>query len=435
MSKTWNYCLKSLKETLSLKDFTLWVQPLKAIEKDFILTLVAPNPAILKQTTGRLKKDITKTVAKENKSIKINIVLSESQNINTTNIKTHCTPLFQEYTFDNLVFGNANQVAAAACRQIAENIKTSPYNPFIIYGESGLGKTHLMQAAGHLALEKNQNAKIIYLPLMDFVRNITTSLRHNTIEKIKEFYQSANLLLVDDIHLIAGKDKSQEEFFHIFNFLFTTKKQIICTCDQPPKNIKNLENRLKTRFAQGLNLKLESPELEMRAAILLKKSQQEKINLKLSEDLALFIATHIASNVRDLEGALLKLKAFVNFSKIKNNVVSKDIIETALSDLINPKKRILEINEIQKTVGKYYGINVSDLISSSRKKHLVRARQMAIFMCQKLTNLSLNKIGANFGNRDHSTILYSSEKVKNMINENAETKNDFENIEIKLTNL
>jgi chromosomal replication initiator protein len=264
-----------------------------------------------------------------------------------------------------------------------------------------------MQAAGHLASEKNPASKIIYVPLMDFVRNITTSLRHNTIENVKAFYQSADLLLVDDIHLIAGKDKSQEEFFHIFNFLFSTKKQIIFTCDQPPKNIKDLENRLKTRFSQGLNLQLSPPELEMRAAILLKKSQNPQISLSLSEDVALFIASHVTSNVRDLEGALLKLKAFVDFSRIDHSSISKDVVEDALGELITPKKRLIEINEIQKTVSKYYGITVSDLVSNSRKQHLVRARQMAIYLCHNLTALSLSKIGQNFGNRDHSTVLYS----------------------------
>jgi chromosomal replication initiator protein len=349
--------------------------------------------------------------------------------------KHHTTPLFPEYTFDNLVLGSANQVAAAASRQIAEKIGSSPYNPFIIYGESGLGKTHLMQAAGHLALEKNPNAKIIYVPLMDFVRNITTSLRHNTIENVKLFYQSADLLLVDDIHLIAGKDKSQEEFFHIFNFLFSTKKQIIFTCDQPPKNIKDLENRLKTRFSQGLNLQLSPPELEMRAAILLKKSQNTQISLGLSEDIALFIASHVVSNVRDLEGALLKLKAFVDFSRIDHSFITKDVVEGALGDLIKPQKRFVEINEVQKTVSKYYGITVSDLVSNSRRQHLVRARQMAIYLCHNLTSLSLAKIGQNFGNRDHSTVLYSCEKLRELMKTNEEIKNDIENIKIKITNL
>ena len=292
-----------------------------------------------------------------------------------------------------------------------------------------------MQAAGHLALEKKPRAKIIYVPLMDFVRNITTSLRHNTIEKVKLFYQSADLLLVDDIHLIAGKDKSQEEFFHIFNFLFSTKRQIIFTCDQPPKSIKDLENRLKTRFSQGLNLQLAAPELEMRAAILLKKSQNPKISLALSEDIALYIASHVTSNVRDLEGALLKLKAFVDFSKINHSLITKEVVDSALGDLISPKKRLIEINEIQKTVSKYYGITLSDLISNSRKQHLVRARQMAIYMCHNLTSLSLAKIGHNFGNRDHSTVLYSCEKLKKMMANNDDIQNDFDNLKIKLTNL
>ena len=435
MSQTWTRCLESLKKTLPLKEFSIWVQPLSVIEDGATLTLLVPNSSVLKQINSHLKKAIVQAVKNENSALQVKIQLSNNTKKPGEQAKQHTTPLFSEYTFENLVLGNANQVASAACRQIAENINSSPYNPFIIYGESGLGKTHLMQAAGHLALEKNPRAKIIYVPLMDFVRNITTSLRHNTIESVKLFYQSADLLLVDDIHLIAGKDKSQEEFFHIFNFLFSTKRQIIFTCDKPPKNIQDLENRLKTRFSQGLNLQLAPPELEMRAAILLKKSQNPQISLTLNEDIALFIASHVTSNVRDLEGALLKLKAFVDFSKIDHALISKEVVESALGDLINPKKRLIEINEIQKTVSKYYGITVSDLISNSRKQHLVRARQMAIFMCHNLTSLSLSKIGQNFGNRDHSTVLYSCEKLKKLMADNDDTQNDFNNLKIKLTNL
>ena len=435
MSQTWTRCLESLKKTLPLKEFSIWVQPLSVIEDGATLTLLVPNSSVLKQINSHLKKAIVQAVKNENSALQVKIQLSNNTKKPGEQAKQHTTPLFSEYTFENLVLGNANQVASAACRQIAENINSSPYNPFIIYGESGLGKTHLMQAAGHLALEKNPRAKIIYVPLMDFVRNITTSLRHNTIESVKLFYQSADLLLVDDIHLIAGKDKSQEEFFHIINFLFSTKRQIIFTCDKPPKNIQDLENRLKTRFSQGLNLQLAPPELEMRAAILLKKSQNPQISLTLNEDIALFIASHVTSNVRDLEGALLKLKAFVDFSKIDHALISKEVVESALGDLINPKKRLIEINEIQKTVSKYYGITVSDLISNSRKQHLVRARQMAIFMCHNLTSLSLSKIGQNFGNRDHSTVLYSCEKLKKLMANNDDTQNDFNNLKIKLTNL
>ncbi|MDC0910549.1 chromosomal replication initiator protein DnaA [Candidatus Pseudothioglobus singularis] len=437
MSQAWEKCLVSLKDSLPLGEYSVWVKPLNATERNETLYLNAPSASALKYINNHksLEAAIILAVSEYDRKLKVRFGVVESATKATNTKKHHTTPLFPEYTFDNLVLGSANQVAALASRQIAEKIGASPYNPFIIYGESGLGKTHLMQAAGHLALKKNPSSKIIYVPLMDFVRNITTSLRHNTIENVKLFYQSADLLLVDDIHLIAGKDKSQEEFFHIFNFLFSTKKQIIFTCDQPPKNIKDLENRLKTRFSQGLNLQLSPPELEMRAAILLKKSQNPQISLSLSEDVALFIASHVMSNVRDLEGALLKLKAFVDFSQIDHSMITKDVVEGALGDLIKPKKLFIEVNEVQKTVSKYYGITVSDLISNSRKQHLVKARQMAIYLCHELTSLSLAKIGQNFGNRDHSTVLYSCEKLKGLISSNEEIKNDIENIKIKITNL
>ena len=437
MSQAWAKCLDSLKNSLPLGEYSVWVKPLKASERNETLYLNAPSASALKYINNHqsLEAAIVLAVSEHDRKLKVRFGVVEPNKKAANTKKHHTTPLFPEYTFDNLVLGSANQVAALASRQIAEKIGASPYNPFIIYGESGLGKTHLMQAAGHLALEKNPNSKIIYVPLMDFVRNITTSLRHNTIENVKLFYQSADLLLVDDIHLIAGKDKSQEEFFHIFNFLFSTKKQIIFTCDQPPKNIKDLENRLKTRFSQGLNLQLSPPELEMRAAILLKKSQNPQISLSLSEDVALFIASHVMSNVRDLEGALLKLKAFVDFSQIDHSLITKDVVEGALGDLIKPKKLFIEVNEVQKTVSKYYGITVSDLVSNSRKQHLVKARQMAIYLCHELTSLSLAKIGQNFGNRDHSTVLYSCEKLRSLIATNEEIKNDIENIKIKITNL
>jgi chromosomal replication initiator protein len=270
---------------------------------------------------------------------------------------------------------------------------------------------------------------------MDFVKNITSSLRHNTIEDIKLYYQSADLLLVDDIHFIAKKDKSQEEFFHIFNFLFSTKKQIIFTCDQPPKNIKNVEERLKTRFSQGLTLEISPPELEMRAAILLKKANNKKININLTEDIALFIAGHITSNVRDLEGALLKLKAYVDFSKIDHSFISKDLVESALGDLIKPPIKNIDINDIQKETAKHYAFTVSDLSSKSRKQHTVLARQMAIAIAHELTGLSLTNIGKHFGNRDHSTVLHSVDKIKKRVEEEAEIKSDYELIKLKLANL
>lgn len=433
MSQTWSQCLNTLRDNIPLSQYSVWIQPLKALENNNTLSLLAPNSQVLNYVNKNLKVQIKNAVAQHNKNLKIFISVASNQN--SQNTQQHTTPLFEDYTFDNLVLGNANQMAYGATKQIAENIKTSPYNPFIIYGGSGLGKTHLMQAAGHLAKEKKLNIKVIYVPLMDFVRNITSSLRHNTIENIKTFYQSADLLLVDDIHLIAGKEKSQEEFFHIFNFLFGGKKQIIFTCDQPPKNIKSLEDRLKTRFSQGLNLHLTPPELEMRAAILLKKSQNKRININLTEDTALFIAGRITSNVRDLEGALLKLKAFIDFSKINHDFISKEVVETALGDLIKPQIKNIDINDIQKEVAKHYTLTISDLSSKSRKQHMVLGRQMAMFICHELSSLSLSKIGKHFGNRDHSTVLHAIKKIKEKHLESIKIKNDYELIKLKLANL
>ncbi len=434
MSNTWAKCLKTLRNSVDLQTFSVWIKPLKALEDDITLSLLAPNTSVLNYVNDNLKTEIKNAIAQHSKNLEVYIGVSPQKN-KPQNIKQHVTPLLAEYTFNNLVLGNANQIAYGAAQQIAENIKSSLYNPFIIYGGSGLGKTHLMQAAGHLAKEKDPNIKVLYVPLMDFVKNITSSLRHNTIENIKTYYQSADLLLVDDIHMIAKKEKSQEEFFHIFNFLFNTKKQIIFTCDQSPKNIKHIEERLKTRFSQGLTLELSPPELEMRAAILLKKAHNKKINISLTEDTALFIAGHINSNVRDLEGALLKLKAYVDFSKIDQSFISKDTIEIALKDLIKPAIKNIDINDIQKETAKRYSVTVSDLSSKNRKQNIVLARQMAVYIAHELTNLSLSNIGKHFGNRDHSTVLHSVDKIKKRMSEEAEIKNAYELIKLKLANL
>lgn len=432
MSATWKKSLKTLKDTVPVGQFSVWIQSVKTTEKEGVLTIVAPNVSTVDYLKKNLKQKIKDAVAQHDRNLKIRIGVETEQV--KKNMK-HATPLFPEYTFDNLVMGNANQIAYGAIRQIAENLKKSPYNPCIIYGDSGLGKTHLMQAAGHLVKGQNPKIKVIYAPVMDFVRNITTSLRHKTIENIKAYYQSADLLLVDDIHLIAGKEKSQEEFFHIFNFLFTTKKQIIFTCDQPPTNIKLLESRLKTRFTQGLSLSLTPPELEMRAAILLKKAENKAININLNEYMALYIADNITSNVRDLEGALLKLKAFVDFSKPDNPTITKEVIDTALGDLIKPRAKNIDINDIQKESARHYGVTVSDLSSKSRKQHIVLARQMTIFIAHEMTSLSLSKIGKHFGNRDHSTVFHAIKKIKKRVENESKIKDEYELLKLKLVNL
>ena len=278
--------------------------------------------------------------------------------------------------------------------------------------------------------KKNEKVRIIYTSLIDFVKNLTISLRHERIEQTKLYYQSADLLLIDDIHMIAGKEKSQEEFFHIFNFLFSTKKQIVLTCDQPLKNIKGLEERLKSRFSSGLVLQLTPPELEMRAAILLKKAQL--MNFHISEDIALFIAYHFKSNVRELEGALIKLKAYSDFTHTDYSLIDESFVNKALADILVIQKININIDEIQKAVCNYYGISISNLISTKRTKHTTFPRQIAIYLTKELTNLSLPEIGKNFGNRHHTTILHACKKINELLEKNETTIKDYKNIKMKL---
>jgi chromosomal replication initiator protein len=435
MSKTWDKCLTTLEQTLPLQTFSLWVKPINVIERLDDISLLAPDQESFDYINQNLKKEIKNAITRHNKKLKIFIAINKKKSsIKNTSHNKYSTPLTDDYTFDNLVTGDANQVAYTSAINIANNIDNSTYSPFILYGASGLGKTHLMQSVGHFVKKKTRNTRVVYSPLINFVKNITSSLRHNNIEELKDFYNSADLLLIDDIHLISGKEKSQEELFHILDFLFNNKKQIILTCDQQPRSIKKTETRLLTRLSQGLTLELTKPELEMRAAILLKKATSEKINIKLSEDVALFIASNISSNVRDLEGALLKLKAFIHFSNKENNDISIEFVKNALSDLLKPKLTSIDINDIQKETAKHYSITVSDLSSKSRKQNIVLARQMAIFIAYELTNLSLKKIGNNFGKRDHTTIMHSLNKIKKTLTDET-IKKDYELIKLKITSV
>ncbi len=343
------------------------------------------------------------------------------------------TSLTPEYTFANIVVGDANKIANAAASQIGSDIKNSIYSPFILYGDSGLGKTHLLQAIGHLARQKsNGELKIIYTQLIDFVKNITNGIRHNKIEIIKKCYQSVDLLLVDDIHLIAEKDKSQEEFFHIFNFLFNKKKHIILTCDQVPKNIKKIEKRLISRFNQGLSLQLKPPELEMRAAILMNKSRQ--LNIAISEDVALFIAGQFKTNVRELEGALRRLKAGVEFLHIRAEDLNESEVRKILDDLLSNTKKLVDITDIQEVVCHYYGVNMVNLISKKRTQDLVIPRQMAMCLSKQYTRLSLAAIGMAF-KRDHTTVIHAREKMLKQIKHNMTTKEDYQNLKLRIGSL
>ncbi|SFV68376.1 Chromosomal replication initiator protein DnaA [hydrothermal vent metagenome] len=424
MSKTWDKCLKTLKQQLSLQDFTLWVKPIVAIEENNSITLVVNNKSSFDWVNKNIGKVITKEIKKNNPNYSVNLKVKPNKKEN----KPINTPLSKEFSFDNLVVGEANEMVSIAAKQIANNLNTAEYNPFIIYGDSGLGKTHILQATGALAKKNNPNIKVIYTSLMDFVKTITSSLRHNNIEEIKKHYQSAELLLIDDIHHISGKTKSQEEFFHIFNFLFSTKKQIILTSDELPNKITGVEPRLISRFNSGLSLKISPPELELRAAILIKKAEEKK--LIISDYIALYIAQKITKNVRELEGAIKTLQAHNNFKKPK--IIDESFINEALGDIFEDKTKNIDINHIQKQVAKYFRITLGELLSQNRSKTLVSARQLAMLLSRELTTMSLPDIGKNFSNKDHTTVLYACKKTKEKINSNKEFEQIYKELKLKI---
>jgi len=334
----------------------------------------------------------------------------------------HQSYLNRAFTFSSFVQGKSNQLALAAAKQVAENPGSS-YNPLFLYGGVGLGKTHLMHAVGAALIEKNPNAKVVYLHSERFVADMVKALQLNAINEFKRFYRSVDALLIDDIQFFAGKERSQEEFFHTFNALLESGQQMILTCDRYPKEIVGLEDRLKSRFGWGLTVAVEPPELETRVAILMKKAQQSKINLP--HEVAFFIAKKLRSNVRELEGALNRVIANANFT---GRPISIDFVKEALRDLLALQDKLVTIDNIQRTVAEYYRIRVSDLLSKRRSRSIARPRQVAMALSKELTNHSLPEIGDAFGGRDHTTVLHACRKIKSLRDESHEIKEDYQNL-------
>lgn len=325
-------------------------------------------------------------------------------------------------TFDNFVEGKSNQLARAAAMQVAENPGGS-YNPLFLYGGVGLGKTHLMHSVGNALLAKKPNAKVVYLHSERFVADMVKALQLNAINDFKRYYRSVDALLIDDIQFFAGKERSQEEFFHTFNALLEGGQQIILTCDRYPKEINGLEERLKSRFSWGLSVAVEPPELETRVAILLKKAQQSQINL--SEEAAFFIAQRLRSNVRELEGALKRVTAQ---SEFKQSPITIELIKESLKDLLSLQDRLVSIDNIQKTVAEYYKIKISDLHSKRRNRSIARPRQVAMSLAKELTSHSLPEIGDAFGGRDHTTVLHACRKIQELKDTNTDINEDVKNL-------
>lgn len=339
----------------------------------------------------------------------------------------HQSNLNQAFTFESFVQGKSNQLALAAAQQVADNPGGS-YNPLFIYGGVGLGKTHLMHAVGMEMLKRNPNAKIVYLHSERFVADMVKALQLNAINDFKRYYRSVDALLIDDIQFFAGKERSQEEFFHTFNALLEGGQQMILTSDRYPKEINGVEERLKSRFGWGLTVAIEPPELETRVAILMKKAEEAQV--RLPDDAAFFLAQKIRSNVRELEGALKRVIANAHFT---GNAITTPFIKESLKDLLALQDKQVSIDNIQRVVAEYYKIKVSDLLSKRRSRSVARPRQVAMSLSKELTNHSLPEIGDAFGGRDHTTILHGCRKVAELRESDTDIREDYQNLLRHLT--
>lgn len=340
---------------------------------------------------------------------------------------SHRSGLNRAFTFESFVEGKSNQLGLAAAQQVSENPGGS-YNPLFIYGGVGLGKTHLMHAVGNALLDRNPNAKIVYLHSERFVADMVKALQLNAINDFKRYYRSVDALLIDDIQFFAGKDRSQEEFFHTFNALLEGNQQIILTCDRYPKVISNVEERLKSRFGWGLTVEIEPPELETRVAILMKRA--EKMAIDLPYDAAFFVAQRIRSNVRELEGALKRVMANASFTQ---RPITVELVKEALKDLLALQDKQVSISNIQRVVGEYYKVKVAEFTSKRRSRSVARPRQMAMALAKELTNHSLPEIGEAFGGRDHTTVLHACRKIKELHDADSELQQDWKNLQRLLT--
>ncbi|KPN71404.1 chromosomal replication initiator protein DnaA [Neisseria sp. 83E34] len=338
------------------------------------------------------------------------------------------TNLSHDYTFDTLVEGKGNRIAAAAAQSIVENPGKS-YNPFFLYGSTGLGKTHLVQAIGNELLKNKPDAKVRYMHSDDYIRSFMNAVRSNSYETFKQQYKQYDLLIIDDIQFIKGKERTMEEFFYLYNHFHNEKKQLILTCDVLPTKIEDMDDRLKSRFSWGLTLELEPPELEMRVAILQKKA--ETAGVELDEQAAFFIAKHIRSNVRELEGAFKRVEARSRFLKKKIDI---DLAAEALQDIVASAYKIITADLIMDTVAKHYRIKISDLLGAKRTRNIARPRQVAMSLTKELTNLSLPAIGDAFGGRDHTTVMHAVKTVAKLRNEDPELAQDYEKLLILIQN-
>ncbi len=438
MDSFWDLCQERFRANLTQQQFSTWIKPLVFDDTGGEVRILAPNHFVMDWVREKFAEHIDGW-AQEFYARPVTITYALGKKASAP--RTHAAPaatatpatapastaapaqmgmrINPGFTFDNFVSGRANQLARAAALQIADNPGVA-YNPLFVYGGVGLGKTHLLQAIGNTVRQANPDARISYIHANDYVDDVVKAYLNKQFDDLKRRYMSLDLLLIDDIQFLAKKDRTQEEFFYVFNSLIENKKQIVITCDTFPKEISGLDDRLKSRFAWGLTVAVEPPELEMRVAILLAKAQAE--NIKLDENVAFFIAKQVRSNVRELEGAL---KRVIAFSRFHEKPISLELVKEALRDLIASTSRIVSIENIQKTVADFYKIKVADMFSKKRTRNLARPRQIAMALAKELTNQSLPEIGESFGGRDHTTVIHACRKVAELRETEADIGRDY----------
>ena len=418
----WKECLNKLSETLTEKEMRLWIAPLKVKKDGDALKLYAPNKFMKEEIERNFLSKISDVVNQLTDNTLISLDVSSpviTNKVTRTMPSGYVSNLNSDMTFDSFVEGKSNQLAKAACLSVVN--EPGAFNPLYIYGGVGLGKTHLLHSIGNQL--SSENKKVVYLHSEKFVQNMVTALRNNQIEEFKKFYRNLDVLLLDDIQFFAGKERSQEEFFHTFNSLFEYKKQVVLTCDKYPKEINGLEDRIKSRLVWGLNVSIDPPDLETRVAIL--QSKAENLGMPINNEVAFFLARNINSNVRELEGNLRRVLATARFRKCD---ITLDFTKDTLADLISLNQRLITIEQIQKITAGYYKIRVSDILSTKRDKKNTLPRHMAMALCKDLTNNSLPSIGDGFGGRDHTTVLHANKKIQKLKKEDSQIEQDYINI-------
>jgi chromosomal replication initiator protein len=431
----WDSCLDFFKGSLPPQQFNSWIKPLTFEIHGNQIILTAPNSFTLKLVQERFLPDISRQAESFLSSppsfeLRIGKKAQPVSSPNTSVVTTNATPpvvkvhksqnkLNPSLTFDSFVTGKANQLAHSAAIQVSEAPGTI-YNPLFIYGGVGLGKTHLLQSIGNHIKRENPQSKICYVHATNYISDVVRAFQTKKFDEFKQFYNSLDLLLIDDIQFIADKPGTQQEFFYTLNSLIDAHKQVVITCDTFPKEISGMTPRLTSRFSWGLTVAIEPPELEMRVAILLQKSAHS--NNPVSEDVAFFIAKHVRSNIRELEGALKRVDAYSRFHK---RAITVELAKEALKDLLASQNKQVSVENIQKTVADFYRIKLSDLLSKKRTRVITRPRQIAMCLARELTQLSLPEIGAAFGDRDHTTVMYACKTVEDLRSQDPVFNSDF----------